>query len=279
MFVLGFALLLTSCSTLKLVYNQSEDFTYWWLDGYVDFDSAQKDFTLQALKDIHQWHRNNELPKYLALLDRLGDASRQDITPAQACEVIDEVKTHALTLFHYAEPASAQLVLQFKPQQLRNIQKRYDKSNKSWREDFLDGSEAKRLKFRTNKALDQLEDLYGDLSEPQLRLLTLWLSNAGFDPRKVDAERLRRQADSLRVFKQMQQDGTPAGAQALLRTWLEQDFESPDETYRTYIHATTLKNCEGFAQLHNSTTVMQRRHLLARLAKYADDVRGLMAKP
>ena len=109
--------------------------------------------------------------------------------------------------------------------------------------------------------------------------MTLWLSNAGFDPRKVDAERLRRQADSLRVFKQMQQDGTPAGAQALLRTWLEQDFESPDETYRTYIHATTLKNCEGFAQLHNSTSVKQRLHLVARLAKYADDVRGVMGKP
>jgi len=27
---------LTGCSTLKIVYNNSDDLIYWWLDGYAD---------------------------------------------------------------------------------------------------------------------------------------------------------------------------------------------------------------------------------------------------
>ena len=275
--VLGLAFLLTSCSTFKLVYNQSDDLTYWWLDGYVDFVGTQKDFTRQALKEIHQWHRQNELPKYLALIERLREVAPHDITPSQACLVIDEAKAHALNLLHHAEPASAQLVAQLSAAQLLNVQKRYEKSNKSWREDFLEGPDAKRLKFRVAKAADQLEDLYGDLSATQNKGVTQWMAHSGFDPHKVDAERLRRQAESLRTFELMKQASTPLQAQALLRVWIDQDFDSPDESYRAYMNATTLKNCEGFAQLHNSTSAAQRKHLAERLRKYEADLKVLIA--
>jgi hypothetical protein len=32
---------LAGCSAIKLAYNQAPDLTYWWLDGYFDFNGQQ----------------------------------------------------------------------------------------------------------------------------------------------------------------------------------------------------------------------------------------------
>ena len=39
--VLLLAALLGACSAVRLAYNNLPTVSYWWLDGYVDFDGAQ----------------------------------------------------------------------------------------------------------------------------------------------------------------------------------------------------------------------------------------------
>jgi len=60
--------LLSGCSTLKLAYNQADEAVYWWLDSYVDLTDKQKPLAKDALRQLHQWHRQNQLPEYVALL-------------------------------------------------------------------------------------------------------------------------------------------------------------------------------------------------------------------
>ena len=267
---------LSACSTIKVAYNNSDDMMYWWLDSYADLQDNQKPFTREALADLQRWHRQQQLPEYVALLKRLQTLAPNDLTPAQVCAVTEEMKTSFVTLLGYVEPANAKLAAQLKPEQLRSIRQRFDKTNKTWKEDWLEPSANERLRYRTKQATNRLEDFYGRLDKPQREALHTWLSESSFDPALSFAERERRQADSLQTFQRMAQEGS-ASAQALLRGLTERTLNSPNERYRSYNRALWNENCEGFAKFHNSTTPAQRQRLVESLRGYERDFKALMA--
>jgi len=270
---------LSGCSTIQLVYNQSDDLLYWWMDAYVDFQDNQKQFTRDTLSNLQRWHRQQQLPEYVALLKRVQTMAPNDITPAQVCGVTEDIKSSFVTLLRFIEPEATRLGVQLTPEQLRNMRKRYDKTNKDWREDWLEGSAEKRLKYRTKQALNRLEDFYGRLDAPQREVLRQWLNESVFDATTSYAERERRQADSLQTLQRMAQAGeASASTQALLRGWIDRSFNSPIERHRAYGQALWQENCEGFAKLHNSTTPAQRQHLAESLRGYENDFRNLMSK-
>ena len=186
---------LSACSTLKVAYNSSDDLLYWWLDGYADLQDDQKNFTRDALTELQRWHRQQQLPEYIALLQRMQAMAPNDITPAQVCAVTEDMKSSFIRVLRRIEPASAQLASQLKPDQLRSVRKRFDKTNQTWKEDWLDPDVQGRLRYRTQQASNRLEDFYGRLDKPQRDALHQWLSTSIFDPALSYAERERRQSD------------------------------------------------------------------------------------
>jgi hypothetical protein len=272
-------LTLSGCSTIKLVYNQSDDLIYWWLDSYADFQGEQKQFTRDALTDLQRWHRQQQLPEYVTLLKRMQAMAPNDITPAQVCAVTEDMKSSFVTLLRFVEPANAKLATQLKPEQLRSIRQRFDKTNKTWKEDWLDPNAEDRLRYRIKQATNRLEDFYGHLDKPQRDVLHKWLSESIFDPKLSYAERERRQADSMQTFQRMAQEGSAtAQAQSMLRGLTERSFNSPNERYRAYNRELWNENCDGFAKLHNSTTPAQRQRMLEALRGYEADFKVLMAQ-
>jgi hypothetical protein len=97
---------LTGCSTIKVAYNNSDDLLYWWVDSYVDLQDGQKQLTRDTLNELQRWHRQQQLPEYAALLQKLRAMAPHDITPAQVCAVTEEGKTSFATLLRFVEPAS-----------------------------------------------------------------------------------------------------------------------------------------------------------------------------
>jgi len=270
---------LSGCSTLKVAYNNSDDVVYWWLDSYADLQDGQKQFTRDALADLLRWHRQQQLPEYVALLKRIQTLAPNDITPAQVCAVTEDMKTSVVTLLRYVEPANTKLATQLKPEQLRSIRQRFDKTNKTWKEDWLDPSAEDRLQYRNKQAAKRLEDFYGRLDKPQREALNLWLSKSKFDPALSYTERERRQADSMQTFQRMAQEGSPTPqAQNMLRGLTERTFNSPNERYRAYSRELWDQNCEGFAKFHNSTTAAQRQRMVEALRSYENDFKSLMAQ-
>jgi hypothetical protein len=270
---------LSGCSTLKVAYNNSDDVMYWWLDSYADLQDGQKQLTRDALADLLRWHRQQQLPEYVALLKRIQTMAPNDLTPAQVCAVTEEMRTSVTTLLRYVEPANTKLATQLKPEQLRSIRQRFDKTNKTWKEDWLDPSAEDRLQYRNKQAANRLEDFYGRLDKPQREALNLWLSKSKFDPVMSFTERERRQADSMQTFQRMAQEGSPTPqAQSMLRGLTDRTFNSPNELYRTYNRELWDQNCEGFAKFHNSTTPAQRQRMVEALRSYENDFKSLMAQ-
>lgn len=270
---------LTGCSTIKLVYNQSDDLLYWWVDSYADLQDGQKQLTRDTLTELQRWHRQQQLPEYIALLQKMRAMAPNDITPAQVCAITEDMKTSFTTVLRFVEPASTRLAVQLKPEQLRSVRKRFDKTNKDWRKDWLDPDAEDRLHYRNKQALNRLEDFYGRLDTPQRDVLRRWLSESAFDPVLSYAERERRQADTMQTLQRMAQEGSaPAQAQAMWHGLMERALNSPNERYRAYNRVLWQENCEGFAKLHNSTTPAQRKRMVESLQGYENDFRILTSQ-
>jgi hypothetical protein len=275
--LLGSLFLLGGCSTLRLAYNQSEDLVYWWLDRHADFTAEQKPQVREALADLHQWHRQHQLPEYIALLQKARSMAPRDVTSEQICVITHEMQASYVQLLRHVEPAAARIVAQLKPEQLRKIRQRYDKINEDWRDEWLEGPADKRLRLRVKNALNRLEDFYGPLDTAQRETVQQWVAGSGFDPMVSYAERERRQADSLQTFQRMAQEGG-ANAAPLLRGWVDRSFSSPVPKHRDYSQAVWQANCEGFARLHNSTTPEQRQRLANALLGYENDLRAVLKR-
>jgi hypothetical protein len=84
------SLLLASCSLVKLGYGQLPDLTYWWIDSYIDVTDAQTPRLRRELDELAQWHRTNELPRLVLLLQKAQQLAPAPISPAQACALFED---------------------------------------------------------------------------------------------------------------------------------------------------------------------------------------------
>ena len=282
--IIGALLVLTTlvsgCGAMRLAYDRAPDVVYWWVDGYVDFDDAQSERASVALDRYFDWHRRTQLPDYAALL---GRASRQvggaePATGAVMCRWADEVGARIPALVEQALPMVAGLATTLTPEQLRHVERKYEKTNAKYRDEYLQPDPADRLDAAVERVVDRAESVYGGLDDTQTALVRRLVGASPFDPAVWLAERQQRQRELLAALRRLQAaSAPPAEVQATLRTLVARMQVSPREPYRRYAERLRAYNCELAAQLHNATTPKQRRKAAERLDGWANDFRALTA--
>lgn len=68
--LLAMLLLLTACSSTSFFYNRLHFLVPWYLGGYVDLERPQRQYLDELLASYLQQHRQEELPRYVAILDQ-----------------------------------------------------------------------------------------------------------------------------------------------------------------------------------------------------------------
>ena len=281
--LLALGFLLQACSAVKTAYNQAPTLAYFYLNGFMDFNDAQAVQVKAEMSRLHAWHRQTQLPAYVELLQKIQQKMPQDLTSAQACEVFGDVRQKALTMSTYAEPALASVAATLMPSQLETMQRKFAKGNKTWREDYLDGSAKDMQEKRQKSAVKRADMLYGSVNDRQRVLIAQQVEKSGFNPAQSFAERQRRQKDVVQTLGKTIATATvtqpDAGAlQIEIRSLLSRSIASPDAAYRNYLDATTQDSCANLAELHNTTTSEQRKKAVQVLAGYEQDVRVLMGQ-
>ena len=283
---------LGACSTTRLAYNQAPNLLYWWLDGYMDFNSAQSGQARQDIDAFMAWHRSTELPIYARQLQQWQTLATQDITPAQACAQFDAVRAAVLRAGESGLEPLTRLALRLTPEQQAHLQRHQSKSNESFEKDFLRGSPEQRLSQRLEKAVGRNEMLYGRLSPAQRDLLQSSLQQSPWDAQKTQQERLRRQADLRQTVQAIQgiagvgepngvgngNDQVHAAALDASRSYLARVMHSPTPGYSAYSQTQVQHGCTQFAALHNAATSEQRANAVRVLKGYEDDLRALVGQ-
>lgn len=273
------ACLLHACSAAKLAYNQAPTLAYLYLDGYMDFNDTQSAQVKAELTKFQAWHRQTQLPGYIDLLQKIQQKLPQDMTASQACEVFADVRQKALVMVDYAQAATANVTATFTQQQLDAMQRKFGKTNATWREDYLDGSAKDILEKRQKSAIKRSDMLYGSVNEKQRGLMTQQIEKSRFSAAQSYAERQRRQKDILQTLgKVMANPQDPATNQQDMRNLLTRSITSPDAAHRSYVEQVTQDGCASFAELHNTTTPDQRKKAVQVLAGYEQDFKSLLAQ-
>ncbi|XAH22827.1 DUF6279 family lipoprotein [Xylophilus sp. GW821-FHT01B05] len=270
--------LLQACSTMRLAYDQSPQLAYWWLDGYVDFDSNQSRQVREDLDALQQWHRSSELPQIDALLRQAQDAAPREITADSACRLLDGVRERLQAVTLRAEDVVAVSALSLQPEQIDNIRRKFERNNAKYRKLWLDATPEDWRARRLKEVRERSEMLYGRLSPAQREALQEHIARSAFDPQRRYAEMLLRQQDLLQTLAQLSQDKPPPEqARATVRALFERALNPPDADQRRHQQALQREGCEAFAQVHALATPAQRQTAVERLQDYRRDLRRLEA--
>ena len=273
------AILLSGCSAVRLGYSQAPELGYWWLDSYFDFNEAQTTRVRADLAALHAWHRSNELPIYLGLLDKLQRMTPGNVTPDQLCELYNEFLPRLNAAADQAEPTLTAVTLLLKPEQLAQLARQLDKRNETWREDWLDGTPGERRARHVKRLVDRAESLYGRLDATQRATVREAVAASQYDAEMSYRESQRRHTDTLQTLRLIQSGGLGAERNRLeARGLLDRAVNSPDPIYRSQQIKLLQENCRTYAALHNSTSPSQRAKALETLKGYEADLRSLMAQ-
>ena len=286
--IVVFSSLILSCSLIKTAYNNAPELATWWLDDYFNFTSAQNSALKPSLQNLHNWHRQNQLPIYLTLLqDMQQSLASNQITATEACEKIDAIKLSIHTLQIETIPIIIEMAPLLNEKQLAYFQKQLVKRTEKWKDEWLQESKEEQLKVRLEKTQDFAEKMYGDLSDVQLMQLKQSFEQTNINPAISYAEIERRNDDALTILKTLQ---TKSSTEALTQTLSKDDKtqlikagfariqKSPNQEYQAYADNLTKHSCQTIANLHASTTPKQKLHVKNWLQDYINQITALQIK-
>lgn len=277
--VIAVMLAVTACSSVRFAYNQGDTVLYWWLNAYVDLDSEQSSFVKQDIDQLIDWHRKTQLKDYSQLL---GNAQKQlagNVTHADLKATYRDVKARTELLAYKALPELADLALSVKPEQIANIETKFNKNNETYRKKFIRIDNEKKQTQRYKKSMEQFELWFGEFSNEQEAVL-----RKASDVRPLEneiwlEERIMRQKKIVAVLREIQQKklGKEATIE-LLRKLLQDIFGRMDGGERkaffdAYIDSTTQMVLTAI----KIATPAQKAHAQKRMQGWIDDFKVLAA--
>ncbi len=254
--------LIISCSLVKTSYNNAPALTIWWLDDYFNFTQTQNAILKPALQNLHKWHRQNQLPKYVAQLqDMQISLANEQISANEACEKIDAIKLSIHTLQIESIPIIIEMAPLISDKQLNRFQKKLEERAEKWRNDWWQETKEEQLAARLEKTQDFAEKMYGNLNDTQLTLLKQRLEQSTINPAISYKEIQRRNDDAFNILSALQnQSLTLEEKSQLVKAGFERMQKSPNQDYQTYADKIINHTCETMANLHASTSHKQKLH-------------------
>ena len=276
---LGLLACLSACSFVVTGYNQAPSLLiFTWFNPYLDLSTEQDKQLRTDLQVLHQWHRQQQLPVYADVLQKMAVLAPHEITGPQICTLVDEFKDTLAPLSQQMSPGIARLALKLTPAQTQRLAQQYEKDNKDYRKEWkLDASADAQLQVQTDKGIENAERLYDRLDKKQKALVKQMAKESQFDLPKSWGERLRRQQDTVSTLDRIakSQQGLASAQQESIALLNSSLLQSTDEAYREYAEIRKTINCEAAAQLHNTTSATQREFTVKTLKAYEADLRAL----
>ena len=279
LFAIALLALAAGCSTIRFTYNQGDTLLYWWLDSYVDLEGTQADVAKRDINNLFQWHRQTPLKANAALRGTFQRPLGGTPTQSDLLNGYRELRVRGERLALHAVPEMTTLAMSITPEQIRNIESKFNKKNEEYRRKFIAGDTEKRQKARYKKSMEQFELWFGNFNSDQETVM-----RRASDARPLDAhiwleERQWRQRRVLAMLRKVQheklnREQTTAQVQAMLRDVFGR-LESPERKafYDNYIDQTT----QSILTAIRTATPAQKAHAQQRMQGWIQDFQALAA--
>lgn len=266
--ICGF-LLLGACSSTSFVYNRLDTLLPWYLDDYTQLNREQEKHLDQLLIPFLQWHRREELPRYVVLIDELQTTIKEPVNSDDLATVVESFRLAWLRVEDEGLDWMLALGDTLSDEQVAGFIASLREKNEENEEEFLSRDEEAYHEETYENFRDNATDYVGRLSKPQRRALEA----ASESLQRADSLWLEEQSlwiDELEALLVREDDW-----QAGIRAAVSNRAEKAPEQYKAVIEHNTSIIQRAISELLNSLTQKQSAHLAKKLTKLRDDLQSL----
>lgn len=262
---------LSACSS-RLIYNNLDWLTYWYLDDYIELTDEQEERFDPMLNRFLTWHRESQLQQYSQLLQRIKKDVNDGIKEQNIADYMVTVKLAWKDILIRLEPDLVDLSFTLSDQQLNQFLQESENYNLDKIAEQQSLNHQQRLDKRLKMITKRIESYTGKLSEPQKALLKHSNNNviSTFDDwiiyRRAWAESIRSAFD-LRSNKAKFETQISSSILHTDRLRSEIFWKKIEYNQQLWI--------ETMVQLVNSLSTKQRNALNDKLDSLIDDLQTL----
>ncbi|MBT8040584.1 MAG: hypothetical protein HKO85_03445 [Xanthomonadales bacterium] len=254
-----------------LGYNQLDWLIPWYVDGYVDLSGEQRDTLRDHLEPRLEWHREEELARYVALLDGIENDLSGPVEPLTvqgwAQEIIDaavRVERNMISVgLAFGEDMSDEQMQEF-VDSLWERQSEYE-------QEFLDRSDARYAEDDYDKLKGLLTRFMGRLSSTQKEALR----EASRDLERFDRAWLDERRGWLHTLEPLLLDRADDWQQTAMVAYESRLRERTPEYHASLDHNLS-RISAAFAIVVGQMTPRQHKKARAELDDLRDTLRDLM---
>jgi hypothetical protein len=270
--VVALVLCLTACSGTTFVYNRLDTILPWYVDDYVELNAGQERQLEEILRPFLHWHRQQELPRYVELLEQVDSSLDHQVTPAALMQIYDEMQVAWLRLEQESLDGLLALGASLSDTQVQEFLDHMWERQAEYEEEYLTRSGPEYRDEIYENLADNMEDYLGRLSSEQKARLRE--ATAGFE--RSDEVWLQERAASIERLAVMLQ--REPGWQERVREAVKRRGETVSPRYQQVYDHNLEVVFAAVAGVLNSRTERQDRYLRAELAGLREDLETLIAQ-
>ena len=265
-------LLLGACSSTTFVYNRLDFLLPWYLDDYAELNRAQDQYLDELLAPFLAWHRAEELPRYIEIIDQIDASLDQPLTADEVALISAEFESAWFRLEGEALDWLLDLGAKLSEEQVAGFMEELWEQQRKYEDKYLDRSEKEFHEDSYESFLDSMQDYLGRLDREQRALLR----DASDGLLRSDRAWLQERAAWLEKLGILMQ--REPGWQQRVREAIAARSENTSPEYRRiYTHNLALIHAT-VATLLNSRSDKQDRRLRKALSDLREDLETLIAQ-
>ena len=264
-----FVLLLVGCTTTTFIYNRIDFLLPWYLGSYVELTRDQKQYLDELLIPFFSWHRSEELPKYLEIINRTENILEEEIQSENIATIALSVEESWFRLEKEVLVRILPLASDLSDEQVQSFLKVMQKKGREYENKYLGRSKKEYRQDAYDKMLNNLQRFMGELSQQQLSLVKSYTE----DMHRLDGAWLQnRKASMVSLSSILERDF--GWKERLIRINQRDDVVS--QIYRdTYSHNLDLIY-HLLTEVLNTRSEKQDQRLRRQLSKYRSDIETLI---
>ena len=265
-------LFLGACSSTTFVYNRLDFILPWYLDDYAELNRGQEKYLDELLSPFLAWHRSDELPRYVKVLEDIEASLDQPVTAEVVAAISAEFENAWFRLEGEALDWLLDLGARLSDDQIQGFLAELQEQQQEYEEKYLTRSDEEFHEESYDNLLDSMQDYLGRLNGAQRDLLR----DTGNGLLRSDRTWLRERAawlEKLAILLQRE----PGWQRRVREAIAARDENVSPEYLRIYEHNLRLIH-SAVAELLNSRTEKQDRRLRRKLSELREDLESLIAQ-
>lgn len=266
----------SGCGLISIGYNYAPAYLRYSINSYMSYNDQQKEIINKEVDVYMNWHRKSMLPAYVEYLQGI-----QKVVQAESPLTVEDVRRFRIearalyvkTMLPAVSPA-AMLLASLDAEQIDELSLSFAKEIKKIRSKELNGSLEQKVRARTERSIDFIENLTGGLTDKQLQQLRELNNKLPFATPVYLAQREDNQSKLIELLKLKPNEPAIAIATAL-SAWIVTPELSRSPEDQSVIQAFENGSDEMIVTVYQTLTERQKKKLLTSITKYINTFQEL----